>query len=44
MTKTALTALKAATADSEQGFFIMVEGSRIGEIGLLQLSTGRIRR
>ncbi|KAL7414232.1 alkaline-phosphatase-like protein [Mrakia frigida] len=29
MTKTALQALKLATADSEKGFFIMVEGSKI---------------
>lgn len=33
MAKTALDALSAATADSEQGFFIMIEGSRIDHAG-----------
>lgn len=33
MTKTALRALKDATKDSEQGFFIMIEGSRIDHAG-----------
>lgn len=33
MAKTALHALSAATHDSEQGFFIMIEGSRIDHAG-----------
>ena len=33
MTKTALRILAAATKDSEQGFFIMIEGSRIDHAG-----------
>ncbi|KAH0343215.1 alkaline phosphatase-like protein, partial [Aureobasidium melanogenum] len=33
MTKTALRALSDATKDSEQGFFIMIEGSRIDHAG-----------
>ncbi|KAK5110644.1 hypothetical protein LTR62_005684 [Meristemomyces frigidus] len=33
MTETALSALSAATQDSEQGFFIMIEGSRIDHAG-----------
>lgn len=33
MTKTALRALKDATKDSDQGFFIMIEGSRIDHAG-----------
>jgi alkaline phosphatase len=33
MAKTALNALSSATQDSEQGFFIMIEGSRIDHAG-----------
>lgn len=33
MTKTALKALSAATQDSDQGFFVMIEGSRIDHAG-----------
>ena len=33
MARTALTALEAATQDSEQGFFLMIEGSRIDHAG-----------
>lgn len=33
MTRTALTTLSEATRDSEQGFFIMIEGSRIDHAG-----------
>ncbi|KEQ69830.1 alkaline phosphatase-like protein [Aureobasidium namibiae CBS 147.97] len=33
MTKTALRALKDATKDSDQGFFVMIEGSRIDHAG-----------
>lgn len=33
MTKTALEALKIASEDSEQGFFLFVEGSRIDHAG-----------
>lgn len=33
MARTALTALTAATADSPQGFFLMIEGSRIDHAG-----------
>jgi len=33
MTRTALKALSAATKDSEKGFFIMIEGSRIDHAG-----------
>lgn len=33
MTVTALRALEAATQDSEQGFFVMIEGSRIDHAG-----------
>jgi alkaline phosphatase len=33
MTRTALTILSEATRDSEQGFFIMIEGSRIDHAG-----------
>ncbi|OJJ51300.1 hypothetical protein ASPZODRAFT_87506 [Penicilliopsis zonata CBS 506.65] len=33
MARTALTALSQATADSEQGFFLMIEGSRIDHAG-----------
>lgn len=33
MAKTALSALSSATQDSEQGFFIMIEGSRIDHAG-----------
>ena len=33
MTKTALQALSAATKDKDQGFFIMIEGSRIDHAG-----------
>jgi len=33
MTKTALKALSAATKDSDKGFFIMIEGSRIDHAG-----------
>ncbi|CZT22232.1 related to alkaline phosphatase Pho8 [Ramularia collo-cygni] len=33
MAKTALTALSAATKDSDQGFFVMIEGSRIDHAG-----------
>ncbi|CAG8973925.1 hypothetical protein HYALB_00003703 [Hymenoscyphus albidus] len=33
MTQTALTALEEATRDSEQGFFLMIEGSRIDHAG-----------
>lgn len=33
MTRTALNALEAATKDSEKGFFLMIEGSRIDHAG-----------
>lgn len=33
MTKTALKALSAATQDSDEGFFVMIEGSRIDHAG-----------
>ncbi|ESZ98402.1 alkaline phosphatase [Sclerotinia borealis F-4128] len=33
MARTALTALEAATKDSDQGFFLMIEGSRIDHAG-----------
>jgi alkaline phosphatase len=33
MAKTAIKALEAATADSEQGFFLLIEGSRIDHAG-----------
>ncbi|KAJ5103308.1 Repressible alkaline phosphatase [Penicillium argentinense] len=33
MTRTALTALSDATRDSDQGFFVMIEGSRIDHAG-----------
>ena len=33
MTRTALTALEAATKNSEKGFFLMIEGSRIDHAG-----------
>jgi alkaline phosphatase len=33
MTRTALNALEAATQDSDKGFFLMVEGSRIDHAG-----------
>jgi len=39
MARTALKALEAATTDSDKGFFLMIEGSRIDHAGL-----GMIRR
>jgi len=33
MTRTALKALEAATQDSDKGFFLMIEGSRIDHAG-----------
>ncbi len=33
MARTALTALSAATQDSDKGFFLMIEGSRIDHAG-----------
>jgi alkaline phosphatase len=43
MALTALTALEAATKDSEKGFFLMIEGSRIDHAGHLNDPAAQVR-